>query len=95
MEHMERSASEDGGGLYDDDDEADERLDEAIDIVVQSGQASASMLQRKLKLGYARAGRMIDQMESRGIIGPSDGAKPRQVLLSRTDWAEMKARRSY
>ena len=95
MEHMERSASEDGGGLYDDDDETDERLDEAIDIVVQSGQASASMLQRKLKLGYARAGRMIDQMESRGIIGPSDGAKPRQVLLSRTDWAEMKARRSY
>ena len=95
MDHMERSASEDGGGLYDDDDEADERLDEAIDIVVQSGQASASMLQRKLKLGYARAGRIIDQMESRGIIGPSDGAKPRQVLLSRTDWAEMKARRSY
>ncbi|MBQ3878742.1 MAG: DNA translocase FtsK [Oscillospiraceae bacterium] len=94
IDHMERSASEDGGGIYEDDDEADDRLDEAIDIVIQTGQASASMLQRKLKLGYARAGRIIDQMESRGIIGPSDGAKPRQVLLSRTDWAEMKARRS-
>ncbi len=93
LDHMERSASEEGS-LYEEDEEADDRLDEAIDLVIQSGQASASMLQRKLKLGYARAGRLIDQMESRGIIGPSDGAKPRQVLLSRTDWAEMKARRS-
>ena len=62
---------------------------------MQTGQASASMLQRKLKLGYARAARIIDQMESRGIIGPFDGAKPRQLLISKSDWQEMKSRRSY
>ncbi len=62
---------------------------------MQTGQASASMLQRKLKLGYARAARIIDQMETRGIIGPFDGAKPRQLLISKADWQEMKSRRSY
>ena len=96
LEHMERSASsdKDSGGGFDDED-ADDMLDEAIDVVVQTGQASASMLQRKLKLGYARAARIIDQMEERGIIGPFDGAKPRQLLISKTDWQEIKARRSY
>ena len=96
MEHMERSAStENEGGGYSDDEDADEMLDEAIDVVMQTGQASASMLQRKLKLGYARAARIIDQMEDRGIIGPFDGAKPRQLLISKSDWQEIKARRSY
>jgi len=95
LEHMERSASSDEGGGYDDDEEEDDKLFEAIDVVMQTGQASASMLQRKLKLGYARAARIIDQMESRGIIGPFDGAKPRQLLISKADWQEMKARRSY
>ncbi len=94
LEHMERSANDERGGFSDDED-ADEMLDEAIDVVMQTGQASASMLQRKLKLGYARAARIIDQMESRGIIGPFDGAKPRQLLISKSDWQEIKARRSY
>ena len=96
MEHMERSASSerDSSG-YGDDEEADDMLDDAIDVVMQTGQASASMLQRKLKLGYARAARIIDQMEDRGIIGPFDGAKPRQLLISKSDWQEIKARRSY
>ncbi len=93
MEHMERSASDEHGGF--DDEDADDMLDDAIDVVMQTGQASASMLQRKLKLGYARAARIIDQMESRGIIGPFDGAKPRQLLISKSDWQEIKARRSY
>ena len=95
MEHMERSASSDAGDGYDDEEDEDEKLFEAVDVVMQTGQASASMLQRKLKLGYARAARIIDQMESRGIIGPFDGAKPRQLLISKSDWQEMKSRRSY
>ena len=94
LEHMERSASSDSAG-YHEEEEEDEKLYEAVDVVMQTGQASASMLQRKLKLGYARAARIIDQMESRGIIGPFDGAKPRQLLISKSDWQEMKSRRSY
>lgn len=50
------------------------------------------MLQRRLKLGYSRAARIIDQIEDRGIIGPSEGSKPRQILISREDWQEMKLR---
>ena len=57
-------------------------------------QASTSMLQRRLKLGYSRAARIIDQIEDRGIIGPSEGSKPRQILISREDWQEMKLRRT-
>ena len=55
--------------------------------------ASTSMLQRRLKLGYARAARIIDQIEERGIIGPSEGSKPRQILITRDEWQEMKLRR--
>ena len=51
------------------------------------------MLQRRLKLGYARAARIIDQIEERGIIGPSEGSKPRQILITRDEWQEMKLRR--
>lgn len=66
----------------DDDDETDPLLMEAIDEVVQSGQASTSYIQRKFKVGYARAGRIIDQMEERGIISGYQGSKPRQVLMT-------------
>ena len=58
---------------------------------VEIGQASTSLLQRKLRLGYARAARVIDQMEGRGIIGPAEGAKPRQVLMTKDQLMEMKA----
>ena len=75
------------------DDEADEMLDAAIDGVVESGQASVSMLQRRLKLGYSRAARIVDQMEERGIVGAFEGAKPRQVLVSKEQWQEIKMRR--
>ena len=66
----------------DEDDETDPLLMEAIDEVVQSGQASTSYIQRKFKVGYARAGRIIDQMEERGIISGYQGSKPRQVLMT-------------
>ena len=63
-------------------DDSDELLPEAIDLVVRSGQASVSMLQRRFRIGYNRAARIIDMMEARGIIGPQDGSRPRQVLMS-------------
>ncbi len=69
--------------------DADDLLPQAIEIVVEAGQASASLLQRRLKVGYSRAGRLIDQLEARGIVGPHEGAKPRAVLISRTEYAEM------
>lgn len=64
-------------------------LPAAIECVVEAGQASTSFLQRKLRLGYARAARIIDELEAKGIIGPMDGSKPRQVLITRQQWIEM------
>lgn len=71
------------------DSEADEMLPKAIEVVLEAGEASTSMLQRRLRLGYSRAGRLIDEMECRGIIGPHEGSKPRQVLITRQQWLEM------
>lgn len=71
-------------------DEGDELLNQAIDLVIDMGQASASMLQRRFKIGYSRAGRIIDQMEERGLISGYDGSKPRQVLISKAEWQELK-----
>jgi S-DNA-T family DNA segregation ATPase FtsK/SpoIIIE len=82
----EKGASSDGGGLPDEDD----MLPAAIECVVEAGQASTSLLQRRLKLGYARAARIVDELEARGIVGPFEGSKPRQVLISRDRWIEMK-----
>lgn len=96
IEQIERQAEqkENGGSAGGDMDmEADEMLDAAIEVVVESGQASVSMLQRRLKLGYSRAARIVDQMEERGIVGAFEGAKPRQVLISREQWQEIKMRR--
>ena len=56
------------------------------------GQASTSSLQRKLKLGYARAARIVDELEEMGVVGPSEGAKPRRVIMSKSQWAERKIR---
>lgn len=67
-------------------DEDDELLSDAIDLVVKSGQASVSMLQRRFRIGYNRAARIIDMMESRGIIGPPDGSRPRQVLMTADEY---------
>lgn len=67
----------------------DELLPRAIEVVMEAGQASVSLIQRKFKVGYARAARIIDQMETRGIIGGFEGSKPRQILISRQQWQEL------
>ena len=74
----------------DDDDETDPLLSEAIEAVIEIGSASASLIQRRFKVGYARAGRIIDQMEARGIISGYQGSKPREVLMSKERWQELK-----
>ena len=73
-----------------DDDETDPLLNEAIEMVIDSGTASTSYIQRRFKVGYARAGRIIDQMEERGVISGYAGSKPREVLISKERWAELK-----
>lgn len=75
----------------DSDGPADEMLPKAIEVVIEAQSASTTLLQRKLKLGYARAARIIDDLEERGIIGPYEGAKPRKVLVSKQQWYEMNA----
>ena len=85
--------SKGGGSSSDAGGDEDEMIEEAIDVIMDCRQASTSMLQRRLKLGYARAARIIDQIEERGIIGPSEGSKPRQILITRDEWQEMKMRR--
>ncbi len=71
------------------DDAYDELLPSAIEVVVETGMASVSMLQRRLKLGYSRAARLVDQMEEKGVVGPFEGSKPRQVLITKEQWQEM------
>ena len=68
--------------------DTDNMMEEAIKVVIEAGQASTSLLQRRLKVGYARAGRMIDDMEQMGIVGPHQGSKPRDVLMTYNDWLE-------
>lgn len=72
------------------DDEVDPFLQDAIEAVIEIGSASASLIQRRFKVGYARAGRIIDQMEARGIISGYQGSKPREVLMSKERWQELK-----
>ena len=87
-----KNAAKGGGDDADGGDgDWDEMLPQAIEAVVEAGMASTSMLQRRLRLGYARAGRIIDQLEQKGIIGPYEGSKPRQVLITRQQWLEMRA----
>lgn len=77
------AAEDDGEGI-----KLDAKMEEAIQFVIESGQASTSMLQRRLKVGYARAGRMIDDMEQLGIVGPHQGSKPRDVMMTYNEWLE-------
>ena len=89
MEEIEKNAvqergHEEGGG----EAEQDPMLNEAIKCVVEAGQASTSLLQRRLRLGYARAGRLIDELEQLGVVGPHEGSKPRQVLMTYQQWLE-------
>ncbi len=96
MEQIERRAEQSGkhssaadstAGAS--DNQGDELLPAAVEVILETGQASVSMLQRRLKLGYARAARIVDEMEERGIVGPFEGAKPRQLLITKEQWQQM------
>ena len=99
MKEIDRNAAQTGSKKKDtsssgDDGEkgpADEMLPKAIEAVIEAQSASTTLLQRKLKLGYARAARIVDELEERGIIGPYEGAKPRKVLVTKQQWYEMNA----
>ena len=95
LDEIEKQAVKEKSSPSGDDgstDSEDEMLPKAIECVVEAGQASTSLLQRRLKLGYARAARIIDEMEQRGIVGPFEGSKPRPVLITRQQWIEMTMR---
>jgi len=68
----------------------DEMLPAAVDVILETKQASVSMLQRRLKLGYARAARIVDEMEEKGIVGPFQGSKPREILITQEQWEAMR-----
>ena len=77
--------------VEEDGEEQDERFEDGVEAILEVGQASVSMLQRRLKLGYARAARLMDQIEAKGIVGPSEGAKPRQILITKDQWRQMQS----
>ena len=98
MEEIERKASQTGNGKATaadpepnaDELDGDEMLPAAVDVILETGQASVSMLQRRLKLGYARAARIVDEMEEKGIVGPFQGSKPRSILITKDQWQAMR-----
>ena len=96
MDEIERKAAQTGNKTAASEPEAndeelagDEMLPAAVDVILETGQASVSMLQRRLKLGYARAARIVDEMEERGIVGPFKGSKPREILVTKEQWQAM------
>ena len=98
MEEIERKAAQTGNKPAASDPEptaeeigGDEMLPAAVDIILETGQASVSMLQRRLKLGYARAARIVDEMEEKGIVGPFQGSKPRTILINKEQWEMMRS----
>ena len=97
MEEIERKAAQTGNKpavteIEPSEDEivGDEMLPAAVDVILETGQASVSMLQRRLKLGYARAARIVDEMEEKGIVGPHQGSKPRAILITKEQWEATK-----
>ena len=98
MEEIERKAIQTGNSKPTASDpepnseelDGDEMLPAAVDVILETGQASVSMLQRRLKLGYARAARIVDEMEEKGIVGPFQGSKPRTILVTKEQWQAMK-----
>lgn len=90
-EEIEKNAiaEKDTSGESSMNNDTDPMMPDAIKCVVEAGQASTSLLQRRLRLGYARAGRLIDEMEQMSIVGPHEGSKPRQVLITYQQWLEM------
>lgn len=101
MEDIERKAAQTGNKATVSDPEpnceeleGDEMLPAAVDVILETGQASVSMLQRRLKLGYARAARIVDEMEEKGIVGPFQGSKPRAILITKEQWTAMRSGQS-
>ena len=100
MEEIERKAAQTGNGKgaasaaapepSQEEMDGDEMLRAAVDVILETGQASVSMLQRRLKLGYARAARIVDEMEEKGIVGPFQGSKPRSILITKEQWDVMR-----
>lgn len=90
-----KAAQEKGSSPFTDDGEPSEALDplfeKAVDVVLDCGRASTSFLQRKLSVGYSRGSKIMDQLEDKGIIGPQDGAKPREIRINRQQWIQMQA----
>ena len=101
MEEIERKAAQTGSKTAaataaepepnSDELDGDEMLPQAVDVILETKQASVSMLQRRLKLGYARAARIVDEMEEKGIVGPFQGSKPRDILITKEQWDAMKS----
>ena len=98
LEEIEKKAAQTGNTKSPSEAEAtaeeldgDEMLPAAVDVIFETGQASVSMLQRRLKLGYARAARIVDEMEDKGIVGPFMGAKPRAILITKEQWEQMRS----
>ena len=104
MEEIERKAAQTGNSKgaatasapepSEEEMDGDEMLPAAVDVILETGQASVSMLQRRLKLGYARAARIVDEMEEKGIVGPFQGSKPRAILITKEQWDAMKGGQS-
>ena len=93
MGEIEKAAVEKSSGSKQSDDanngDYDDLLPQAVDVFFETGQASVSMLQRRLKLGYSRAARIVDQMEELGVVGPFEGSKPRTLLVTKDQWRQM------
>jgi S-DNA-T family DNA segregation ATPase FtsK/SpoIIIE len=101
IEEIEKKAQQTGSKVAQSEPEpnsdeldGDEMLPAAVDVILETGQASVSMLQRRLKLGYARAARIVDEMEEKGIVGPFVGSKPRAILITKEQWAAMRSGQS-
>ena len=92
MDKLAAAEKGSGSGGEEGDGGHDPMLDQAVEVVIDAGQASTSLLQRRCKLGYARAARIMDEMEQLGVIGPYQGAKPREVLITRQQWIEKSMR---
>ena len=78
---------------FDDDEDTDEFFEASVDLIMKKGKASTSMLQRQFRIGYNRAARIMEELENRGIVGPEDGSKPRQILMSNFEWEQRKQNR--
>ncbi|MCI8302162.1 MAG: DNA translocase FtsK [Oscillospiraceae bacterium] len=87
QEREKKGSAPDAAGA--EEDACDELLPAAVEVILETGQASVSMLQRRLKLGYSRAARLVDQMEQKGYVGPFEGSKPRQLLITKAKWQEL------